>query len=240
MLNINVILNHVKARLGAFIRDLELSDEAIIKVLQEETLPTLSIYMPYYCSYMLDVQKSAVQPLMNTYFIPEKLDDEFTVLDVQAVIPSFRGMSNTAYFYMPLGGDLQSIITNLAGTKFANTVYGSMINPMTWNYIRPNQLRLDSMYSNQNMLLILKTTHRRDFATFLPGSAEVVKKLALLDVALDIYSVRKYFSNINTTVANFNLDLDFFQSAYDKREELVEKLRLNQLKNPGTKKIYIA
>ena len=66
-----------------------------------------------------------------------------------------------------------------------------------------------------------------------------IKKLAFYDVALDIYSIRRYFSSLSTTFADIELNLDDL-SVSDRRDDLIETLRKNQLKNPGARKIYIA
>lgn len=239
MININVLVNHVKARLGTSVRNIELSDDAIISILQQETLLTFSTYMPFYCLYNLELEKAAIQPLANTYRVPEEVEG-FKVLEVQSVIPAFSGVAASAYSFAPMGSDLTSIISMMASTRTANTMASAIMPPETWQWIPPSMLRLYTRYTMANVNLLLKTTHKEDFTTVPLGAVETLKKLALYDVALDIYGIRKHFSNINTMVAQIELDMDFFQSVPDKRDELVERMRKEQLKYGPTKKIYIA
>jgi len=239
MININMLVNHVKARLGVSVRNIELSDSAIMDILMQETLPTLSIYMPYYCLLQLDLPSSAVLPGMNTYRIPEEIQG-FRVLEAQAVMPAFAGVASSAYYFTPMGGDLQNIVSMLATAKMANNMSGAIMPPETWQWLPPSMLRIYSTYTLATVNVLLKTTHKEDFTTFPLGALETIKKLALYDVAMDIYGIRKYFSSLNTIVAQIDLDMEFFQQVPDKRDELVERLRREQLKFGPTKKIYIA
>jgi hypothetical protein len=238
MININTLVNHVKARLGTHVRHLEMDDEAIINCLQQETLPTLSIFFPYYCQYLLNLKEAEVQPGMNTYFLPTEIED-FSVMGVEGFLPAYRGLASQPYFFAPMGSDLQSIMGALNSTKLANTLASAIINPSTFTWMPPNMVRLSSNYSMEQVIFCLRTTHKKDFSTFPYGAMETIKKLALYDVAMDIYSIRKHFAQINTIFAQINLDMDFFNSIPDKRDDLVERLRKEQLKYSNAKKIYI-
>lgn len=238
MVNINLLLNHIKARLGASHRQLELSDDAIVECLQQETLLTLSAFMPYYGVLQLDLtDDNRIMPNTNTYFMPEEIQ-EHLLMDIVDVIPTNMSLPNQSYFFTPTGGDMQTALTILANTRLANTLASAMVVPSTWQFIPPNMLRLDTNYALPGIITVAKVTHKKDFTTFPIGALETIKKLAYFDVCMDIYGIRKYFQNINTLVAQINLNIDEFSSIPDKRDELVEKLRREQLKYSFTKKIY--
>jgi hypothetical protein len=113
--------------------------------------------------------------------------------------------------------------------------------PNTFTFIPPNMLRLNgevNFTSYQMFSVTLKVTHNKDFSTFPFGLRETIKKLALYDICLDIFGIRNYFSNLSTTFGDVNLQLDIF-NVEDKRDDLIEKMRLNQIKNARLKKIYI-
>jgi hypothetical protein len=239
MLNLNLLVNHIKARVGFTHRKLELSEEAIITCLQQETLPTISTYMPFYCMSSCNLGTDKVAQNMNTYWIEAK-SDEFDILDVTVVMPPVRGMNSSAYMLTPIGADYQTIIGALTTSKFASTLNSVVLNPETWQFLPPNQLRVYSTYSLTELALVLKTTHRKDFSTLPIGASEVIKKLAYYDVMMDVFGFRKYFSQLNTAVAQINLNMDELSSIPDKRDELIERLRKEQLKYSPTKKIYVA
>lgn len=239
MIHINNLVDTVKARLGAVHRQLELSDEAIRKCLQDETLQTLSVFAPYYCNVFLDLKENEVMPGMNTYFVPHELGDDFEIMGVEAVIPSASGVTPRGYNYLPAGLDLQANVAFLANAKLINMLSAASSNPSTFQFIPPNQLRLINTLATSNVILVCRTTHKKDFTSFPMGMLETIRELAFYDVARDIYSIRKYFSNIQTLVAQISLDLDIFSNAVDKRADLVEKLRRDQLKYSNTRKIFV-
>lgn len=235
MVNINLILDHVKARLGASHKPIELSDEAIIQILQEVTLPQLSIYKPYFCQYRLS-NDNKVEGMANTYFIPDEIED-FKVIGVELLLPGSAGGNMQPYYFAPLGGDLQSIIVGMSNHKLASSVVSMNINPLTFTFLPPNMLRIFSGYGQAEMIAVLRTTHKKDFTTFPLGMIEDIKKLAFYDVALDILSIRKYFTQVNTNFAQIELDLDPL-NVEDKRDDLIEKMRTEMLRHTSQRKVF--
>ena len=236
---INEIVNHIKARLGAHIRKLELSDEALIRCLQTETLMTLSIYNSFYCEYVLDTQADIVPNTSNTFYIPEEIEG-FRILGVEKVYPSFQNFMHNGMLFAVLGQDITNVMSNFVNIKLSANVASAFLPPETFQFIPPNHLRLYNQYGNRNMVLTLKTTHKKDFTTFHYGLRETIMKLALADVSIDLLGIRRYFQNLSTTFAEINLDLDILQQYADKRDDIIESMRKNILKNTGIKKIYIA
>lgn len=238
MVNINLLLNHIKARLGASHKPIELSDEAIIQCLQENTLITLSTYMPFFCQFPL---KHSEKVEDNVYYIPDEIGD-YKVLAVEQVLPSYAGAFGMAFQFAPLGGDLQMIIERMSALKFANNMASVMTNPMTFTFIPPNMLRIMGHAignaAGTGLLAVLRTTHKKDFTTIPFGALDMVKDLAFYDVALDILAIRKYFSQINTNFAQIELDLDPLM-VEDKRNGLIELLRKDMLKHATQRKVFV-
>ena len=259
MINISLIMDHVKGRLGVSHRQIEFSDEALVKCLIDNTLKTLSIYHPFYCMLFMDSKNSEVMPNMNTYYVPTELGDDFELMSVEYIGPmnspvinqsqssnntntSFNSVGHAVYpspyTFLPSGGNFQSIITSLTTMKIAGTLSNAGLNSFTFDFIPPNMVRLNSPLGTSNLFLIVRTTHKKDFTTLPFGLLDAVKELAFYDVAIDIYSIRKYFSNVKTLFAEINLDMETYQDALSKRETLIERFRKNQLKYSSSKKIY--
>ena len=233
---INEILNYIKARLGASHRQLELSDEAIIDCLQQETLLTLSAYFPYYIEYNIELKR--LDGSKNIVLLPETLGGQYRVIGVQSIYNTYSSVIGITNIY---GSNIDDSISSFLDSKVNASLNSAFSNPDTFEFLPPNMLRLNNFanYSMNNTLtLLFKTTHRNDFATFPFGLRETIKKLALYDVSLDIYGIRKYFSNLSTTFAEIELNLDDLNVS-DKRDELVELMRRNQLKTSSAKKIWI-
>ena len=234
------IVNNIKARLGATHRKLELSDEQIVELLQRETLSTLSIYFPFYVEYLLDLQTDRVEGQDNLYALPEYINGEFRVIGVEKVIPSYISQAGmTTGWYGLLGGDLNTAMVNYMNVKLAAGVTSMMLPPETFQFIAPNLLRIFNTLQHTKAFVVLRTTHRLDFSTLPYGTRETVMKLAMADVALDLLGIRNYFQQIGTTFAEINLNVDQLRDWADRREDLIEQMRLNQLRNFGAKKIWV-
>lgn len=235
---INDLVKHVKSRLGAYHRKLELDDDSIIQCLEQETLKTLSVYFPYYLEWILNTKENLVPDLKNTYFLPEEIHG-YTIIGVERVLPKF-GQTQSTGLGNVYGGILPSI-NSFINMQLDQVMISAFMVPNTFTFMPPNMVRLNgevNFTSYQMFSVTLKTTHNKDFSTFPFGLRETIKKLALYDVCLDIFGIRNYFSNLSTTFGDVNLQLDIL-NVEDKRDDLIEKLRLNQIKNARVKKIYI-
>lgn len=259
MINISLLVDHVKARLGVTHRQIELSDEAIVQCLLDTTLKTLSVYAPYYLIAFVNLRDNQVMSGMNTYYIPTEYGDMFDLMSVEYVLPTSgaaelankqaadensnfsagHGMSNMAFSFLPGGGDLQATLSSLISMRMGMNVGTATVNPFTFDFLAPNMIRLNSPIGSGNVALILRTTHKKDFTTIPFGMIELVKDLAFYDVAMDIFSIRKYFANVRTLFAEINMDMEFYNDIPSKRSDLIDRLRKNQLKYAHTKKIYI-
>lgn len=237
---INEILNHVKARLGASHRKLELDDSQLVKLLQTETLRTLSVYNPFYIEYSVDPMADRVDDSQNTYNLPLELEG-FELIGVEKV---FATQSSAAQYgatpYGVLGADIASVMTNYMNSKLMNGIAGLMLPPETFQYIHPGILRIFNTYTQTKFFAVLRTTHRKDFSTFAFGLRETIMKLALADVANDLLGIRQYFQNIGSTFAEINLNVDQLKEWADRRDDIIENLRKSQLKNTGVRKVYLA
>jgi hypothetical protein len=233
---INEIVRRVKARLGTRVRRLELDDDQIVDCLQQETLRTLSIYNPYFVEYTLELSKdNKVDGSDNMFYVPEIIADQFEVMGIEKV---YSSSMFTPGNYSILGSTPLSTLNNFVDMLQTVNYQQAFLPPETFSYIQPNILRLYFNGMSNATTLVLRTTHAKDFSTFPFGMRETIMNLALYDVALDIFAERRFFANITTPLAEINLDIDYLNME-DKRSELIETMRKNQLKTSGTKKIYL-
>ena len=234
------IVNHVKSRLGTTHRRIELDDRDIVRLLQDETLKTMSIYHPFFLEYLLDTETTLVEGMGNTYNLPLEIEG-FRLIGVEKVFTaasSPAAMAPAAFGL--LGTSLEQALTNFANLKLMQGITTVMLPPETFQFIPPGLLRIFNIYTNKNVFVVLKTTHKKDFSTFPYGLRETVMKLALADVANDLLGIRTFFQNLGSTFAEINLNTDLLNNWADKRYDLIENMRRSQLKNAGVRKIYVA
>jgi hypothetical protein len=227
-INTNEIINHIKARLGGLAHRIELSDEDINRLIHENTLKTLSVYFPLRKKVIVTNNERVIDPTeIGDYILPESDD---TVLNIVQLVPPNYGYGRSgfnSYNYYTENSIVSTMLDGLGTIPFL---------PM---FLPPNRLNIvPNPPSNWEYFTLLVNVQHKDFTTLTPGLREIVLKLCLLDVKLDILAIRSYFTNINTEFANIELNLGSLESAVSERDELLEKLRTKQLFNGDRKKIW--
>ena len=231
------VLDYIKARLGASHRKIEFSDEGLIRCITEQTLPEFSIYFPYFCQYRLDTSDdNKVYGSDTTFFVPETIND-FQVMGVQWAINSTLAGSNNQITM--LGTCPMAALSALVGARLAHTLSTSTgFTNESFTFLPPNMIRLNANVGAYPTL-VLRTTHRRDLTTIPFGASSLFKELALCDVCLDIIGIRNYFQNIQTLFAQIQLNVDELKNIAEKRVDLIERFRKEQLKSANIRKVYI-
>lgn len=244
MFNMNSVLDYIKARLGASHRKIEFSDEGLIRCITEQTLPEFSIYFPYFCQYRLDTSDdNKVYGSDTTFFVPETIND-FQVMGVQwainsTLVGSNNLMTTEANQITMLGTCPMAALSALVGARLAQTLSTSTgFTNESFTFLPPNMIRLNANVGSYPTL-VLRTTHRRDLTTIPFGASSLFKELALCDVCLDIIGIRNYFQNIQTLFAQIQLNVDELKNIAEKRVDLIERFRKEQLKSANIRKVYI-
>ena len=113
--------------------------------------------------------------------------------------------------------------------------------PYTIEMVPPNKIRImpnPAAGFSHKIGVKLKVAHS-DFQEFSPGLREVILKLALCDVKLDILGMRRIFTNISTGMNEIELAIGTYEEAESKRDELLEKIRANMHLSANRRKIFI-
>jgi hypothetical protein len=215
------IVNHVKARLGASVRGLELDNDAIAKVLKEETLPTLSIYFPKFIGYIVDTKEDIVDNQRGLFYI----NTPTTLIGAELILSmSTLGQSGAYDFY---DRSFQICPHEFVLAWLQAEVSGFSTIPYSCELVPPNKIRVTPIppSTNENKIALkLKVAHS-DFTEFPPGLRETIFKLARCDVKLDILGLRTVFTNLNVSMADIELGMGTFEQAESERDALLEKIR---------------
>jgi len=232
-LSTSYLVNHIKARLGAACRELELDNDAIAKVIKDETLKTLSLYFPKFIYYIIDIDKDQVGKDQGLYYINTP-----TQLLGAEMIVSLNGLGTGDTFY--------DRTYSVCPFEYLLTFKQKEIKdytrvPTTIEIVPPNKVRImpnPAIGMGRKICVKLKVAHS-DFQEFHPGLLEIIKQLCLCDVKLDILGFRRVFSNINTSMSDIELSLGTFEEAESKRTELLEKIRSNMHLSTNRRKCWI-
>lgn len=224
-----IVLRYINRMLGVVLQELELSQEEIMRVVFQETLPTFSKFFPYH--YFSNVgMDDQVEGTLNTYRIPKR--DRLEIIGIHKVF-----VSNMVQF--------GSTMIPLSHNPFENQVFADYVSmtvtPLTWTYIPPDRLKIYPKIINyQSAILELKAVHPKHLKTIPINMRDEFLNLALYDVLLSIYPLRHRFESFNTPYGTLQPFMEMIDRARDDKNELIERFRANFLKDGNAKRIFIA
>jgi len=222
-------LRYINRNLGAVLQELELTDEEMMRVLFQETLPTYSKYFPY--KYRMQVGNADfIQGSLNTYEIPNT--DNLEIIGIHKVF-----ISNMAQF----GSTMIPLSYNPFETQVFNDYVSMTVTPVTWTYIPPNQVTVFPKIVNyQSAILEVKAVHPKHLKTIPMNMREDFLRLALLDVLVSLYPLRKRFETFSTPYGSLQPFMEMVERSIDERRELLERFGNLTLKDSNAKRIFIA
>ena len=225
------IINRGRAFLGQNVTgQIDFQDADILACLDQETLPTLSIYLPHYEDFQIDAAKDRINGQDGIYQIRAPGERLLGVNRLREGVIAYGSV-----MYNPtLSGDI--IDQQLIADRQSATLVS-----VTWDFRPPNILEIYPkalLYSIFNVEC--KCVHHTHLRTIPPTAREILRELFLADLAIDVLSVRQYFQNIQSVFGELNLNLDRLQAQADRRNEIVEKLEAKQFKSAHARRLWIA
>jgi hypothetical protein len=223
------VMRFINRNLGAALQELELSEEEMMRVVFQETLPTFSKFFPY--KYRLQVGNAQfVQGSLNTYEIPNS--DNLEIIGIHKVF-----ISNMAQF----GSTMIPLSYNPFETQIFNDYVSMTVTPVTWTYIPPNQVTVFPKIVNyQTAILEVKAVHPRHMKTVPMNMRDEFLKLTLLDVLVSLYPLRKRFETMTTPYGTRQPFMEMVERSIDDRKDLLERFSNLLLKDSNAKRIFIA
>ena len=226
------LVNYIKARLGSSVKKLEIDNTAISNILYEETLRTLSVYFPKFENYAIDPNRDEVDPNQRGLFF---VTPKSTLMGVERIISlGMSGSYDNGAFENMFPCPIDFMLTHAA-----KEIMDIMRIPYTISFLPPDKVQINPNPPYTNIIYIRIKIAHNDFSEFNPGLLEIIKKLALCDVKLDILGMRKHFTTLNTTFADIELDLGTFEEADSQRSDILEKIRANSHLSANRRKVYV-
>jgi hypothetical protein len=225
------IVNRARSFLGQNVTGpVDFQDEDILSCLDQETLPTLSIYLPWLYDFKVDTVADRIGGREGVYQIRTNGERLLGVHRVREGVGAFG-----AFPYDPLlFGDV------LDRQLVADRQSASELS-LTWDFRAPNILELFPKGLQYSEVWVeCKCVHPTHLRTVPPTAREILRELFLANLAIDVLSVRQYFQNIQSVFGELNLNLDRLQQQADKRSEIIEKLEVKQHKSAHARRIWIA
>jgi hypothetical protein len=225
------LLRHIKAHLGSNNRPLPITDDEILEVVVEETLPTFSKYYPYMYPLYVNPEEDCIKSdeyksvyVMNT--------QGMEVMGVANVYRTDGATADNRYPYYNTN--------NIFDIAIANNYLSATAVPETFAFYPPSIIELYPKNFSQNKFLVIsKCIHLPSFQSIPMKLKDEFFELALTDVKINVYHLLRYYDQLNTPYGNVDLKINDLEEAEGKRNEIIEKFQSKFLKEPERRKIWI-
>lgn len=225
------LLSYLKASLGTIVRVCPITDDEIMRIVYNETLPTYSSFFPYYIRINVSPTTDSTDE-QGIYRI--RTEPNISILGIAEVLREPLNASSGSYF--PPYFDSTDIFTFQA----AMDLHSMCTVPTTAKFYPPDRVEVFPKYNYMyDFLLKTRCVHPRHLQTIGETMFLQFKKLALYDVRNFIFETVHTLDGLNTAFGNIDLKLDRYQSAEDDRRNLLEEFEKRYLQDAHRKKIFI-
>lgn len=228
-LNPTIVIRHIRRQLGAIAYDLELSDEEMMQVVFQHTLPVFSTYFPYRYRVLVG-PKDEIVAGKACYLLPN--EDNMEIVGISKVsLGNYYGYNYT------------STMTQGLSNPYNNQIFNDFMSQtqtrVTWHYLPPNHIEIYPRILDQSKALItVKAIHPKHLRSIKQTLRDEFLKLAYLDVLESLYPIRKRFETLNSTYGNIQLFMDSVERAHDDREALINTFKENALRDSDAPRIF--
>jgi len=222
------LIEIIKMTLGASHIPFEIDDDGIMDIIRLRTLPSFSKSFPHMEIVDVDPIRDRINPSeYGKYFLRSDLK-------VTGVAKAFRNEQATQFRNM-YGAQITNLFDYQAFMDSISAVY----TPDTWAFHPPNIIEMFPKYYNADQLLVVaKCEHPDHLMTIPEGLRDEFIDLALADVKIALYPIRKRFASVNSTYGNIELNLEVLENGREERKEILEKWHREFFKEPNRKKIF--
>lgn len=225
-----VVLRHLNRMMGALVQQIELSEEEMMRVVFQESLPTYSKYFPYKYKISLKHYNAISPEYPNVYRIPN--EDDLTILGIHKV-----WLDNMNQF----GGSMLPLVNSPIPNQLMQDYLSQTITPITFKFEQPNIVTIYPKIEKIGEALIeVKAVHPEHMRTIAPNMREQFLKLALDDVLISLYPIRHRFESMNTPYGQIAIFMELVDGAQSDREQLLSQWNDAMVKDATARKVWIS
>ena len=230
------LINKIERRLGTNVINLpkELAKDQWANVIEQDTIPTFSRYLPNAIKVLVDTRKTDEE---GYSWVDTNLPESVKVLGIRDIDWHAFGMINGGA-RTPAGFGIYDMFSSQYGLEEiallqmnANitSFYNTTIYP---EFKYPNKVRfrtaagtaaINFQYNSVPLTLLIE--HSLDLSTIAPTKMEIFENLATADVATFLYENLKYFDNLETVFANIDIKIDSLKERADRRDDIINELK---------------
>lgn len=223
------LIKLLKQHAGVYSIHLPISDEQIYQdIIVDDTLETFSSYYPNI--YVLPVNLNEIRVQQDRRITTDSVSDIYElpnlapltegnhIYGIANIIPlNTYAMSSVSYAYETI----ESFQTLALSQGLADL--SSLMEPsLSFMYLGGRRFRLNNAtYYRSRVVIFVEMSYNPELYDIPPGKRIAFADLAELDFKRTIYSNLKYWNDLKSAAAEFNLRIDDWQSAEDDRADLL-------------------
>ena len=230
------LIKKIERRLGTDIINLppQLAKERWAEVIEEDTIPTFSRYLPNAIKVVVNTKETDEQ---GYSWVDNNLPESIKILGIRDIDWSAFGTINGGS-KTPAGFGIYDMFSSqygldeiglLQARADVTSFYNTAIYP---EFKYPNKVRFRTAagtaainFQYDTVPLTLLIEHSLDLSSIAPTKMELFENLATADVASFLYEKLKYFDNLETVFASVDIKIDALKDRADKREEYINELK---------------
>jgi hypothetical protein len=225
------LIKMLKQNAGVYSIKLPLTDEQIFNdIIVDSTLWTFSSYYPK--EYVLpanlnqlrvpNARESTTDAVSDIYELPllYPLTEGAQIMGIAKVLPfNAMGYESATYAYETIDAFQALAISQ----GIANL--SSMIEPpMLFEFIGGRRFRLNNgTYYRSHVVIYVEMTYSKELFDIPPGKRIAFAQLAELDFRRTLYNNLKYWNELRSAAAEYNLRIDDWSDAENARNELLDE-----------------
>jgi hypothetical protein len=217
------LISYIKLQLGAPIMKIEFSDNELIQILTEHTMPEFSRYFPLLRYYLFDEENNCIQYSPTKIYQVKNFPYKIIKIDEIIAKPNIMDLNQNTAVAM-YSGD----VTNLLGANYMNQAKLTVLADDTWTFMAPDRIELiksnNSMWIYDDFIAKFACIHP-DPTTVDPDIYIYLRDLATADIMIFIGKIRKKFRQFATPAGNVEINADeMIQEGIQLKQATLEQL----------------
>lgn len=229
--NITDCVRYIYRNLGAKLIIPELSTSEIVRIIQQESLKTFSKYFPYVLRMNM-TNEMQIPGKPGFYKIPN--------MEMLEMIRMRMMWGNNAYSFTNGLASIPLSLNPIASQLYSDYL-SAVTTPLTWTYHAPDILeRYPKQGTNYNLVIEVETVHPDHLKTIGIKMRDHFYRLALLDVLISLYPLRRRFETLSSEYGAISLVIDKIESASNERDNLLQVFEQRSIFTGNRKRAFFA
>lgn len=158
------------------------------------------------------------------YIIPKEEYEGHTLLGISHINVNAVSGYNDSYVPYTYSFAPDQMMTMMSDIQMTADLGRMMAKSMTWEFTKPNKIRLYNGWLSGSYDVLLMLTHDTSLSTIPDTAMTHFRKLATYDVEWYLYNRFKRLQNLDVGIGNFELKIDDWADAQDKFRQYLDDI----------------